>query len=96
MFVLRAPSGILELGTGFGQRTSRPFGAIVQAAGFGELPRALTLALGAGLGVLLPVGLWLGLGLGLGAAVAVAMPMTRIALAIEVNAMAHRDTRRLG
>jgi hypothetical protein len=95
--VFFAPAGIFARGTGFGQFTSRPFGAIVQAAGCGELPRGLTSARGDALGEPLgealgePVALPDGLGPG-GAAVAAALLPIRAATAIALTVVNARTS----
>jgi hypothetical protein len=87
VWVFFAPAGIFARGTGFGQLTRWPFGAVVHAAGRGELPLEATLArgdalgepLGAALGETVPLVDGLGPG---GAAVAAALLPTRAATAI--------------
>jgi hypothetical protein len=89
VWVFFAPAGIFARGTGLGQLTRCPFGAVVHAAGCGELPVEATLARGDALGE--PPGAALGeadpladgLGPG-GAAVAAALLPTSAATAIAL------------
>jgi hypothetical protein len=97
--VFFAPAGIFARGTALGQFTSRPFGAVVHAAGCGELPLGSTFAprdargepLGAALGAL--VALPDGVGPG-GAAVAAVLPAIRAATAIALIVVIVRMSRR--